>query len=170
VYPFDRADGVWTNRTYGGPGGRDQHGGFSTNHGCTYDPRVGRIAVSDRANSRIEFFDYDPASPDVFAWASTVDMIPPMGNATLPCNVRVYPALGGIAVMPDLSGPVAVLDAANAVVSVVNVSVLLAELQHNHPHDAIFLPSGDMVVATWAPGRVSYWKKLWRCRHTRCSL
>ena len=31
---------------------------------------------------------------------------------------------------------------------------------HKHPHDAIFLPSGDMVVATWNPGRLSYWKKL----------
>ena len=30
-----------------------------------------------------------------------------------------------------------------------NVSVLLAAEQHNHPHDAIFLPNGDMLVATW---------------------
>ena len=37
------------------------------------------------------------------------------------------------------------------VVSVVNVSVLLAAEQHNHPHDAIFLPNGDMLVATWYP-------------------
>jgi hypothetical protein len=47
-----------------------------------------------------------------------------------------------------------------SVVSVVNVSVLLAAEQHKHPHDAIFLPNGDMVVATWAPGRISYWKLL----------
>ena len=46
------------------------------------------------------------------------------------------------------------------VLSVVNVSVLLADLQHLHPHDAILLPNGDMVVATWAPGRISYWKHL----------
>ena len=52
------------------------------------------------------------------------------------------------------------LDAKSEVVSVVNVSVLLAAEQHKHPHDAIFLPNGDMVVATWNPGRLSYWKKL----------
>ena len=38
--------------------------------------------------------------------------------------------------------------------------VLLADLQYKHPHDAEFLPNGDMVVATWAPGRVGYWKLL----------
>jgi hypothetical protein len=43
---------------------------------------------------------------------------------------------------------------------VVNVSVLLAAEQHKHPHDAIFLKNGDMVVGTWAPGRISYWKLL----------
>ena len=71
-----------------------------------------------------------------------------------------YPAQDGRSISPDLAGPVAVLDAHNTVVSVVNVSVLLASEQHKHPHDAIFLPNGDMVVATWNPGRLSYWKKL----------
>jgi hypothetical protein len=66
----------------------------------------------------------------------------------------------GIAITPDLAGPVGVLNKDNEVVSVVNVSVLLAADQHKHPHDAIFLPNGDMVVATWAPGRISYWKLL----------
>ena len=83
-----------------------------------------------------------------------------MGAGTLPCNIRMYPEQEGRAIVPDLAGPVAVLDAQNEVVSVVNVSVLLAAQQHKHPHDAIFLPNGDMVVATWAPGRVSYWKLL----------
>ena len=52
VYAFT-TDGEFTNRTYGGKGGRDQHGKFSTNHGCTYDPRHDKIAVSDCANSQI---------------------------------------------------------------------------------------------------------------------
>ena len=50
VYVFDRRDGQFMNRTFGGKGDRTQHGKFSTNHGCTYDPRNGKIAVSDRAN------------------------------------------------------------------------------------------------------------------------
>ena len=87
-------------------------------------------------------------------------MQPSMGAGTLPCNLRMYPAQDGRAISPDLAGPVAVLDASNTVISVVNVSGLLAADHHDHPHDAIFLPNGDMVVATWNPGRLSYWKKL----------
>uniref|UniRef100_A0A6V4RSR4 Uncharacterized protein n=1 Tax=Prymnesium polylepis TaxID=72548 RepID=A0A6V4RSR4_9EUKA len=158
VYVFDRSNGEFMNKTYGGKGGRDQHGKFSTNHGCTWDPRNDQIAVSDRANSRFEYFDYD--STGGWTYSYTVDMQPPMGAGTLPCNLRMYPEQAGRAISPDLAGPVAVLDDSNKVVSVVNVSVLLAAEEHKHPHDAVFLPNGDMVVATWAPGRVSYWKKL----------
>ena len=88
-----------------------EHGKFSTNHGCTYDPRNGMIAVSDRANHRLEYLRFDPASPDGLAYDHTVDMRPVMGGATLPCNLRVYPAQEGRAIGPALDGPVAVLDA-----------------------------------------------------------
>lgn len=167
VYVFDRMTGEFQNKTYGGPtpagkkGPLAPHGTFSTNHGCTYDPRLtNTIVVSDRANSRFEFFKYDPMTVDTFEWQSTVNMQPALGVGTLPCNLRMYPDLDGIAITPDLAGPVGVLDKTNTVVSVVNVSVLLAAEDHKHPHDAIFLPNGDMVVATWAPGRISYWKLL----------
>ena len=83
-----------------------------------------------------------------------------MGSGTLPCNLRMYPEQDGRAISPDLSGPVSVLDKDNKVISVVAVSDLLADQKHDHPHDAIFLDNGDMVVATWNPGRLSYWKKL----------
>jgi hypothetical protein len=164
VYAFSK-DGKFMNKTWGGrskvKGPGAAHGTFSTNHGCTYDPRLkDTIVVSDRANSRFEFFNYDPASYDKFDYSHTVNMIPFLGTGTLPCNLRMYPDLNGIAITPDLSGPVGVLDATNAVVSIVKVSELLAADQHKHPHDAIFLPNGDMVVATWAPGRISYWKLL----------
>ena len=163
VFAFDASTGKFLNHTWGGKGGRDQHGKFATNHGCTYDPRTPddpTIIVSDRANSRFEFFKYDPASPATFEYKKTVDFLPMMGKGTLPCNIRMYPEQEGRAIVADLAGPVAVMDASNTVISVVNVSVLLAAEQHKHPHDAMFLPNGDMVVATWAPGRISYWKKL----------
>jgi len=160
VYTFDRTNGEFMNYTFGGKGGTDQHGKFSTNHGCTWDPRNGKIAVSDRANHRIEYFDYDPLTGSKFDYIHTVDLAPSMGSGTLPCNLRMYPEQEGRGIIPDLAGPVAVLDGSNTVVSVVNVSVLLAADMHKHPHDAIFLPNGDMVVATWAPGRLSYWKQL----------
>lgn len=160
VYVFDRSTGTFLNKTYGGRGGVDQHGRFSTNHGCTYDPRNGMIAVSDRENHRIEYFAYDPATPDKFEYSHTVDLRPALGNGTRPCNLRMYPEQQGIGVIPDLTGPVAVVNSTNHVVSVVNVSALLAKQEHKHPHDALILPNGDLVVATWNPGRISYWKKL----------
>eukprot|EP00037_Helgoeca_nana_P032083 m.412092 g.412092 ORF g.412092 m.412092 type:complete len:444 (-) comp28788_c0_seq1:134-1465(-) len=168
VYAFDAATGKYLNKTWGGKspkaGADAPHGTFSTNHGCTYDPRSttpkNTIVVSDRANHRFEFFHYDPATYTMFDWYKTVDMTGPMGPGTLPCNIRMYPEQDGRSIVPDLAGPVAVMDNTNTVVSIVNVSVLLAAEQHKHPHDAIFLPNGDMVVATWAPGRISYWKLL----------
>jgi hypothetical protein len=169
VYAFDGTDGQYQNKSWGGKssvkGPGAEHGKFQTNHGCTYDDRDGetphQIVVSDRANSRFEYFNYDPATPNKFEYAGrTKNLIPEMGPKTLPCNIRFYPKQDNRAIVPDLSGPVAVLDKDNTVISVVNVSVLLKDLQHLHPHDAIFLPNGDMVVATWAPGRISYWKHL----------
>ncbi|CAK0879958.1 unnamed protein product, partial [Prorocentrum cordatum] len=159
VYVFS-INGTFMNTTYGGKGGRDQHGRFSTNHGCTWDPRHQQIGVSDRANSRVEYYEVDPKSPDKFEYKSTVDLRPSMGAGALPCNIRTYPEQEGRAIVPDLSGPVSVLDRGDKVISVVNVSQLLAEEGTKHPHDAIFLPNGDMVVGAWAPGRLSYWKRL----------
>jgi hypothetical protein len=181
VYAFESATGAFMNKTFGGrsPAGlhpgvdlarKQPHGLFMENHGCTYDPRPTTephtIVVSDRRNMRFEFFHYDPDSFEKFDWYKTVDMSPSLGPDTLPCNMRMThgskfdPAHEGRSIVPDLNGPVAVLDSNHSVVSVVNVSVLLAVEQHKHPHDAIFLANGDMVVGTWAPGRISYWKLL----------
>ena len=183
VYAFESATGTFMNKTFGGrsPAGLHPgvagaraapHGKFMENHGCTWDPRPttspNTIVVSDRRNMRFEFFHYDPSTPDKFDWYQTKDMSPDaqLGPNTLPCNMRMThgskfdPSKDGRSVVADLYGPVAVLDSAHEVLSVVNVSVLLAAEQHKHPHDAIFLKNGDIVVGTWAPGRISYWKRL----------
>ena len=181
VFAFESRTGTFLNHSWGGrsPAGLHPgvvgakaapHGKFMENHGCTYDPRPTTephtIVVSDRRNMRFEFFHYSPTDPSIFSSYKTVDMEPSLGPETLPCNMRMThgskfdPSKEGRSVVPDLNGPVAVLDSAHDVLSVLNVSVLLATEQHKHPHDAIFLANGDIVVATWAPGRVSYWKKL----------
>eukprot|EP00040_Diaphanoeca_grandis_P025485 m.141220 g.141220 ORF g.141220 m.141220 type:complete len:439 (+) comp30169_c0_seq1:88-1404(+) len=180
VYAFESATGTYMNKFWGGrspaglkPGAaasQQPHGLFMENHGCTYDPRPTTephsIVVSDRRNMRFEFFHYDPMGFEMFEYYKTVDMSGPLGPETLPCNMRMThgskfdPSKQGRSIVPDLNGPVAVLDSDHNVLSVVNVSVLLAAEQHKHPHDAIFLANGDMVVATWAPGRISYWKLL----------
>ena len=121
----------------------------STNHGCTYDPRNGKIAVSDRANSRFEYFDYDKDDLDKFDYAFTVDMQPEqMAPATPPCN-RVRTDQDGRAILASFAGRVAVLDASNTVISVVNVSGLLAADRPRSPARRHHLPAHyDMVVAT----------------------
>ena len=45
-----------------------------------------------------------------------------------------YPKQDGRAIVPDLAGPVAVMDNDNTVISVVNVSVLLEKEQHKCVH------------------------------------
>ena len=87
------------------------------------------------------------------------------GEMNLPCNFRILvnatdPALEGMVVVAALDGPVAVLDKSNELVSVIDVNGLLGDKGMKHPHDAIFMPNGDIVVATWNPGYVSYWKLL----------
>ena len=81
------------NQRDAAPGQDAPHGTFSTNHDCTYDPRLeNTIVVSDRANSWFEFFRYDHAGPDTFEWYKTCSL----GKGTVPCKLRLYPELGGI--------------------------------------------------------------------------
>merc|ERR1712183_991994 len=73
-YTFDRNTGKFQSHTWGGrsktKGPDAEHGKFQTNHGCTYDPRLQNdtIVVSDRANSRFEFFNYNPETGAEFSW------------------------------------------------------------------------------------------------------
>jgi hypothetical protein len=66
----------------------------------------------------------------------------------------------GAAVVPALEGVVAILDKKGRLVSVLDVAALIGSQGSTHPHDAIFLRNGDIVVGTWDWGYVSYWKKL----------
>ena len=79
-------------------------------------------------------------------------------SVSLPCNIN-FAYDGTHAVIPNLgsyndlgtkaNGTVAVVDSDNKVVSVIEVAKLLGDKGHQHPHDAVFLPNGDIVVCTW---------------------
>jgi hypothetical protein len=43
---------------------------------------------------------------------------------------------------------------------VIKIDELLGGRGDIHPHDSHFLPNGDIVVATWHPGHITYWKRL----------
>ena len=122
-----------------------------------------KLAVSDRENHRIEFFDFDAQTGDKFDYASTINMS--AGGLDRPCNFRIIKdptdaAMAGMVVVAGLNGPVAIMSKENAVVSLIEVGELIGDQGSKHPHDAIFLPNGDVVVGTWNPGYVSYWKRL----------
>jgi len=68
--------------------------------------------------------------------------------------------LGDYVLVPNLDGPLVILDKENKVVSVIEVGKLLGGQGFKHPHDAIWLENGDIVVCTWNPGRLGYWRKL----------
>ena len=159
VYVFGR-DGTFANKTFGGKGGA--HGKFNNCHGLHWDPRSDQVVVADRENHRIEF--YDVAVDGSFAYNHTVVPAYGIAGTQRPCNVRVLEGAGnatlnGLAVVADLGaddqskpgvarGQVAVLDQSNALLSVIKVSELLGAQGSVHPHDAIMLANGDIVVAT----------------------
>ena len=122
------------------------------------------------------FFEIDEETGTKFDWVQTMPATWGKQNGTQrPCNFRVIEnasnaAMDGMAVIADLGaddqtkpgarGQVAILDKGNNVVSVIAVSDLLGWKGSVHPHDSHFLSNGDIVVATWKPGTISYWKKL----------
>mmetsp|Transcript_37847 Transcript_37847/g.68399 ORF Transcript_37847/g.68399 Transcript_37847/m.68399 type:complete len:332 (+) Transcript_37847:52-1047(+) len=146
-------NGTYTGNSFGGRGTSD--GLFSTCHSINYDPRQKKLVVSDRENHRHQYFNFDSSSAAVFSHDSNFE------NKELqrPCNIR-FDFGNGYAVVPALEGPVGILDENNQLVSLLDVAGLLGDKGHLHPHDATFLPNGDLVVCTWNPGRISYWRRL----------
>ena len=145
--------------------------------GIGFDPRTGHLVVSDRVNHRIEFFSIDETGTK-FEYNSTHTPQYGLAGTQRPCNFRILEnstnaSINGMAVIADLGandqpegkagiarGQVAVLDKENKMVSVIQIDALLGEQGSVHPHDSHFLPNGDIVVATWKPGHITYWKRL----------
>tara|TARA_B110000208_G_scaffold184769_1_gene239006 strand:+ start:11 stop:1333 length:1323 start_codon:yes stop_codon:yes gene_type:complete len=173
VYVFNR-EGVFQNHTFGGKG--TEHGQFHNDHGLHWDPRTKQIVIADRENHRIEFYDVDASTGTTFNYSHTKTPTYGINGTQRPCNLRVLTqttnaTLRGMAVIADLGaddqskpgvarGTIAVLDQGNALVTTINIAELLGYEGSVHPHDAIMLANGDIVVATWHPGRITYWKLL----------
>jgi len=148
--------GVYTGQTFGGRGKTD--GLFETCHSINYDPRTNQLVVSDRENHRHQWFNFDTTSPFKFEFSHKSTTLT-SGNVSRPCNMR-FKYGQGKSIVPDLAGPVGILNEKNELISNIRVGKLLGHLGHKYPHDALFLKNGDIVVGTWNPGRISYWKKL----------
>lgn len=145
IHALKQADGVYAGKSWGGPG--PAHGELNCPHGITFDPRRNLLLVADRGNKRLEYFTLNGLHH------STIEA----KEITAPCNSDVW---GGFVLVPNLDGPLLVLDKDNQVISVIEVGKLLGAQGFKHPHDAIWLANGDIVVCTWNPGRLGYWRRL----------
>jgi hypothetical protein len=145
IHVLKDADGVYAGKSWGGLGAA--HGDLNCPHGITYDPRRRMLLVADRGNKRLEYFTLKGL------YQSTIQV----PQITAPCNADFW---GDYALVADLNGPLVILDRSDAVVSVIEVGKLLGVQGFLHPHDAIWLANGDLVVCTWNPGRLGYWRRL----------
>ena len=145
IHVLKTADGVYAGKSWGGLGAA--HGELNCPHGITFDPRRELLLTADRGNKRLEYFTLNGF------YHSTIQA----PEITAPCNADIR---GDHVLVPDLDGPLVILDKDNRVVSVIEVGKLLGDHGFRHPHDAIWLASGDIAVCTWNPGRLGYWKRL----------
>ncbi len=145
IHALRRKDGVYDGKSWGGTG--KSHGELHTPHGITFDPRRQLLLVADRSNKRLEYYTLTGQ------YQGTVEA----NEITAPCNADIR---GDYVLVPNLNGPVVILDKDNQVISVIEIGKLLGAQGHKHPHDAIWLPNGDVVICTWNPGRLSYWRRL----------
>jgi hypothetical protein len=150
VHEFDVESGKFTGQVFGG------RAEFDCDHGISYDDRVGKIVVSDRANHRLRWIEDD---------GTVVKTLNLTASIPLPCNAQTSTGTklgGGFLIVPGLgidhadpgpwlNGSVGILDESNTLVSNIEVAKLLGlgALGHTHPHDAIFLANGDIAVAIW---------------------
>ena len=145
IHALKASDGVYAGKSWGGVGAG--HGELNCPHGITYDPRRKLLLTADRGNRRLEYFNLNGS------YHSSITA----KEITAPCNADIR---GDFVLVPDLDGPLIILDGDNRVVSVIEVGKLLGAQGFKHPHDAIWLPNGDIAVCTWNPGRIAYWQKL----------
>ena len=148
-------DGEW-RRIVARPGGAP--GQVACPHGMTVDARgtaftkEPALCVADRGNRRIQYLSLDGTH---------------LGFVTdgmrMPCDMKVR---GDMLLVPDLESVVTVLDGANKPAAQLcdgRPSALRGAPREKfvpgrfvHPHDAIWLANGDILVAEWVPiGRVT---------------
>jgi DNA-binding beta-propeller fold protein YncE len=155
IHQFD-SKGTYI-RTIGGQG--DEPGKCRTPHGLHVDKRGKEplLAVADRGNHRIQYFTLDGK----FVKFVTAGM-------RQPCH---FDTRGDIMLVPDLDSVVTLLDKDNRVIASLGDGApsKLRDRPHSefipgkfiHPHDAILLRNGDILVAEWVPiGRVTLLKKV----------
>lgn len=145
-------------KTFGGPG--SDKGKVQQPHGIWLDNRDEgdpTLAVADRANRRIQYFSLE---------GEHIGFV--TNGMRLPCHFSIR---NGEMLVPDLQSIVTILDPYNSVIAQIGDGDPTNLRDHPradfvpgkfiHPHDAIFLRNGDILVAEWVPiGRVTLLRKI----------
>jgi hypothetical protein len=150
------ADGKYV-KTIATPG--KEKGQVSCPHGLWVDTRSGTptLAVADRSNNRIQYLSLDGEHLSFVT-----------DGMRQPCHFKTR---GDILLVPDLSSVVTLLDKNNKVITHLgdgHPSNLRGAPREQfipgkfiHPHTAIFLKNGDILVAEWVPiGRITLLRKV----------
>ena len=147
---------TWSDHHFGGKAtDLDEYGLFGTAHGITLDPLQRRLAVADRANSRIEDFDFQGT------FLENTNL--PAGS--LPCDIDFHDGYALVGCLRGPSGqtpaPCFVLDKDGKVISQVTPKKDFGLELFNHIHNAAWKPllaeDGSVeklyILATaWNPG------------------
>lgn len=144
-------------RTFGGKG--SEPGRVLCPHGIWVDERGAEplLAVADRGNNRLQYLTLDGRHVSFVT-----------EGMRQPCH---FARRGDMVVIPDLSSVVTLLDRDNRVIAHLGdgyPSNLRGASRDRfrpgkfiHPHDAIFLHSGDILVTEWVPiGRITLLHKV----------
>jgi DNA-binding beta-propeller fold protein YncE len=144
-------------RTLGGVG--SDTGKLNCPHGLFVDRRGKEplLAVADRGNRRIQYFNLD---------GRHVGFV--KDGMRQPCH---FDTRGDLMLVPDLDSVITLLDKDNKVVAHLgdgSPTDLRGKPRSEyrpgkfiHPHDAIFLKNGDILVAEWVPtGRITLLKRV----------
>ncbi|MCB9846511.1 MAG: hypothetical protein H6811_11065 [Phycisphaeraceae bacterium] len=144
-------------QTIAGPG--SGKGQVSCPHGLWVDDRSGSplLVVADRSNRRIQYLTLNGEHVGFVS-----------EGVRLPCH---FSFRDGVMLVPDLESVVTLFDTENRVLAQLgdgHPSSLrgapreqFIEGKFIHPHDAIWLASGDILVAEWVPiGRVTLLRRL----------
>lgn len=144
-------------RTIGTPG--NGKGQLSQPHGLWLDDRGSEpvLVVADRGNNRLQYFDLD---------GQHIKFV--TENMKQPCHFDIQ---NGHMLIPHLSAVVSILDENNKMVAWLGQGgpdSLRGKPRNEfpngkfiHPHDAMFLRNGDILIAEWVPqGRITLLKKI----------
>ena len=178
IHFLNKTDGTYIEGlSFGGKGNATSPIQFNTPHAVSLDSAYSKkynfpvFAVSDRSNNRIVWMDMK---------GNVLNIQSTLTTAPLPCNVH-FSTSDGAAVVPSLGltysnltrGRVVIyenISSSSEPASTIEIAELLGDQGHQHPHDAIWLSNGDVVVCCWsgpadpglgpALGTISYWERI----------